>query len=139
MHEARAVGQAWVRGRLGRQVDFDQVFVPGNGGHAHVDLAGTVAAVQVQVGNGRVAGHDVDIDAAAARRIDAGDAGVVGRDAHVLVRGKEGLVDFTQTGILARHENHGRAGPGAAGVGRMGVAAVQFDLDAVLAVFEAAR
>src|SRR5690606_36802984 len=113
----------------------------GDGRHAEVDIA--AAAVQVELGDRGVARIDVDVDPAAAQgaaaRIHARDAGVVGRYPHILVGGQGGLVDFAQAGVLARHQAHGRAGPGAAGGLRVRVAAVQLDLDAVLAVLQAAR
>ena len=60
MHEASAVGRAGVRGPFGRDVDFDQVLVPGNRRQRDGHLAAGVR-IEVQLRDRRVAGLDVDV------------------------------------------------------------------------------
>ncbi len=92
------------------------------------------------MGDAGIRGADVDVDpAAAGARADARDRGVVGMHAHVLVGGEEGLVDLVQAGVGARGQDQQGGDPGARrGVEPVG-AAVEFDFDAVLAVFQPAR
>jgi hypothetical protein len=122
---------------LERTLDLDQLLVPGDGRETDVDLARF--RFQVELGDRGVAGAHLDVDAPAARAAHARDRTVFGAHAHVLVGGKEGLVDVAECGVRPRHQDHQRADPGARTKASIALAGAQLDLDPVLAVLDPAR